>query len=60
MGNLAITRKPGERIRVFLPDGSEFDIVFEHKGGWAFRLVFLDAPEDVRILRHELLPRREK
>lgn len=56
---LAIARRPGEAVTVFLPDGRSFEIIYERKSENVGRLIF-DAPQDVKIMRNELLPMREE
>lgn len=53
-GRLALTRRPGERIRLELGDGREVWITVLEKKGANVRLAF-EAPASVSIMREELL-----
>ena len=54
MGFLVLSRRPGERVIVRLPDGREIRIaVVEYRRDRQVRLA-LDAPDDVVIYREEL------
>src|SRR5262245_2185049 len=56
---LVLQRRPGERVRLTLPDGTLVWITIADVRSWASGCVALgiDAPSGVRVLREELIYR---
>lgn len=52
---LCLTRKPGEKIAIQLPNGKEIVVTVIRLQPHRVNLGF-EAPDDVRIVRTELLP----
>jgi carbon storage regulator CsrA len=56
---LILTRRPGERVRLLLPDGREIWVGLAEVQGQRARLTF-DAPLEVQIAREEVLGKRAR
>ncbi len=54
---LNLTRRTGESVILFLPDGRQVEIVVNTKRGNQAGLA-IDAPDDIKILRNELTETR--
>lgn len=54
---LAITRRPGERVTLYLPDGQTIEVVVVATTNKLVRLG-IDAPQEVDIVRNEILERQ--
>jgi sRNA-binding carbon storage regulator CsrA len=55
---LVLSRKEGEEVVLILPDGRRIVVCLVEKYHWGARLGF-DAPDDVVVMRRELLPEEE-
>lgn len=59
MGMLILSRRTGQRVFLFLPDGTRIEVVVIERRLDRVRLGFL-APADVEILREELVDGEEE
>ena len=54
---LAITRRVGESVTIFLPDGRTIEVVVYQTHSRKAR-IGIEAPDDIDILRTELIERQ--